>query len=199
MTLKEPRRDETRARILVGARELFGRNGFDGTTVREIAERAGLTDAALYYHFKSKREILQAIWEQPVGGGPAQIRPDGPLTVMRLREILESILEFTIRNRDFLRLVTRETLAGDETAHALRQQNRAYMRRTFYDHLITITDSQQAEIKTEALIALVFGSTLRRIIEHGPGFVDAVSLPSYRERLFAAATRLAQVPAGSAA
>ena len=197
MTLKEPRRDETRARILAGARELFGRDGFDGTTVRGIAERAGLTDAALYYHFKSKREILQAIWEQPVGGGPAQIRPDGPMTVARLREIIESILEFTVRNRDFLRLVTREALAGDETARALRQQNRAYMRRAFYDHLTTITDSDQAEIRAEALIALVFGSTLRRLIEHGPRFAEAVSETTYRERLFSAANRLVPFPAVS--
>jgi hypothetical protein len=73
------------------------------------------------------------------------------------------------------------------------------MRRTFYDHLVTITDSREAEIRTEALIALVFGSTLRLLIEHGPGFVEFVSLRSYREKLFAAAARLAQVPSESPA
>ena len=48
-------REDTRRRILEAARELFGTDGFDCTTVRQIASAVGITDAALYYHFKSKR------------------------------------------------------------------------------------------------------------------------------------------------
>lgn len=59
-----------------------------------------LTDAALYYHFKSKREILEGIWQLPVGGSPAQLRPDGPFTAGRLREIVESLLDFASLNSD---------------------------------------------------------------------------------------------------
>jgi AcrR family transcriptional regulator len=55
--------DSTRERILDVAAELFGEHGYDATSLREIAERLGFTKAALYYHFKSKEEILLALME----------------------------------------------------------------------------------------------------------------------------------------
>lgn len=55
--------EETRARILHVALELIADNGFAGTTTREIAERLGFTKAALYYHFHTKDELLEAILE----------------------------------------------------------------------------------------------------------------------------------------
>ena len=56
----EPRRD-TRAEILAVASELFTTQGFETTSLREIAVRLGITKAALYYHFASKDDILRAI------------------------------------------------------------------------------------------------------------------------------------------
>jgi len=53
----------TRQRILDTARELFTEQGYDGTSLREIAEPLGFSKAALYYHFKSKEEILAALLE----------------------------------------------------------------------------------------------------------------------------------------
>ena len=53
----------TRERILDVASELFVEQGYDGTSLREIAERLGFTKAALYYHFPSKDEILRALLE----------------------------------------------------------------------------------------------------------------------------------------
>ncbi|HZQ81544.1 MAG TPA: helix-turn-helix domain-containing protein [Gaiellaceae bacterium] len=51
-------RGDTRNRILDVALELFNDQGYDATSLREIAERLGVTKAALYYHFKSKADIL---------------------------------------------------------------------------------------------------------------------------------------------
>jgi AcrR family transcriptional regulator len=48
----------TRERILDIALELFTEHGYDKTSMRDIAERLGTTKAALYYHFKSKADIL---------------------------------------------------------------------------------------------------------------------------------------------
>jgi AcrR family transcriptional regulator len=53
----------TRERILDVARELFIEQGFEATSLREIADRLGFTKAALYYHFKSKDELLLALLE----------------------------------------------------------------------------------------------------------------------------------------
>ena len=59
----EPRRPgrprgSTRERILDIALELFNEQGYDKTSLREIAERLGHTKAALYYHFERKEDIL---------------------------------------------------------------------------------------------------------------------------------------------
>src|ERR1700683_4692756 len=48
----------TRERILDIALELFTEQGYDKTSLRDIAERLGTTKAALYYHFERKQDIL---------------------------------------------------------------------------------------------------------------------------------------------
>ncbi|MFS8478736.1 MAG: helix-turn-helix domain-containing protein [Micromonosporaceae bacterium] len=50
---------DTRTRIQRVALELFTERGYDKTSLREIAERLGVTKAALYYHFRSKEEIVE--------------------------------------------------------------------------------------------------------------------------------------------
>jgi len=51
----------TREKILDVALDLFTDQGFDGTSMREIAERLGITKPSIYYHFTSKEEILLAL------------------------------------------------------------------------------------------------------------------------------------------
>lgn len=53
----------TRARIQTVALELFVEQGYDKTSLREIAERLGVTKAALYYHFRTKDEIVASAVE----------------------------------------------------------------------------------------------------------------------------------------
>lgn len=54
---------QTRDRILAVASELFSEVGYEATSLRQIAERLGVTKAALYYHFQSKEQILHALLE----------------------------------------------------------------------------------------------------------------------------------------
>jgi len=51
-------RSQTRERILDVALELFNEQGYEKTSLREIADRLGVTKAALYYHFERKEDIL---------------------------------------------------------------------------------------------------------------------------------------------
>jgi len=57
---------ETRARIQAVAVELFTEQGYDKTSLREIAERLNVTKAALYYHFRSKEDIVASLVEDYV-------------------------------------------------------------------------------------------------------------------------------------
>lgn len=61
-TTQSPRSD-TRARIIDVALELFAGQGYEKTSLREIADRLGVTKAALYYHFKTKDDIVHGIVE----------------------------------------------------------------------------------------------------------------------------------------
>jgi AcrR family transcriptional regulator len=59
-----PRKTNRQELIVIKATELFMAQGYKTTTVRQIAEAAGCTDAALYYHFpQGKRSLFQAVLE----------------------------------------------------------------------------------------------------------------------------------------
>jgi AcrR family transcriptional regulator len=62
-TPQQPRRGDTRRRIQEIALELFAEQGYEKTSLREIAGHLDVTKAALYYHFKTKEDILISIVE----------------------------------------------------------------------------------------------------------------------------------------
>ena len=62
-TTMNGRRSDTRERIEQVALKLFVGRGYEKTSLREIAERLGVTKAALYYHFNTKEDILGSIFE----------------------------------------------------------------------------------------------------------------------------------------
>lgn len=63
----EHARRDTRVRIQRVALELFAEKGYEATSLREIAERLQVTKAALYYHFKSKEDIVRSLMEDYIG------------------------------------------------------------------------------------------------------------------------------------
>ena len=59
---KQQRRGNTRQRIQDVALELFAEQGYEKTSLREIAEHLDVTKAALYYHFKTKEDIVLSLF-----------------------------------------------------------------------------------------------------------------------------------------
>ncbi len=57
----DQRRTDTRDQIQSVALQLFAERGYDGTSLREISERLGITKAAVYYHFRTKGDILASL------------------------------------------------------------------------------------------------------------------------------------------
>ncbi|UQA58523.1 TetR/AcrR family transcriptional regulator [Polyangium aurulentum] len=53
--------NDTRARLLDTALKLFSEHGMEGTSLQMIADELGVTKAAVYYHFKTKDEIAEAV------------------------------------------------------------------------------------------------------------------------------------------
>ncbi|MDP2697046.1 TetR/AcrR family transcriptional regulator [Thalassospira sp.] len=58
MNIRSQRREETREKILEAARHCFGSAGFDATSTREIAQRAGVAEGTVFAHFPTKEELL---------------------------------------------------------------------------------------------------------------------------------------------
>ena len=58
---KETKAETSRAKILDVAQKLFARRGFEGVSIRDLAQALGMTTASLYYHFPSKEEIFVAV------------------------------------------------------------------------------------------------------------------------------------------
>ncbi|MCH1625466.1 TetR/AcrR family transcriptional regulator [Ferdinandcohnia quinoae] len=56
--------EERRNEILDAADELFTQKGFDGTSTKDILEKVGIARGTLYYHFKSKEDIMDALIER---------------------------------------------------------------------------------------------------------------------------------------
>ena len=98
---------DTRADILATASELFGRHGYQRTSLREIAARLGVSKAAVLYHFPTKAEILAAL-AQPLlddlDAALADARSSGTQPVTVRWAALEGVLDALLRHRGSLRM-----------------------------------------------------------------------------------------------
>jgi AcrR family transcriptional regulator len=99
----------TRTRILETARDLFAERGFQHTSVREIAQRVGLTKTAVLYHFSTKADILAALAE-PLLAGLARALAGATSPDPRLLrwQVCEGLLDTYLEHRQSLRLVLRD-------------------------------------------------------------------------------------------
>lgn len=120
---------EDRRRLIVRtAFDLFARNGFRGTTTRELAQAVGVSEPVLYQHFSNKKELYSAIVQHLVEEG-----------ISRYGDHLESVLAEPDRQRFFeqlgllilswymddsrlIRLLTFSALEGHELAEIWHQQ-----------------------------------------------------------------------------
>jgi AcrR family transcriptional regulator len=58
------RSEATRRELVRVARELFTEPGYAATSIEDVADRAGVTKGAIYHHFRNKRELFQAGFEE---------------------------------------------------------------------------------------------------------------------------------------
>ena len=66
--------EDRRQQIIDVATELFAAQGYDGTTTREIAQRASVNEAIIFRHFSSKEELYWEIIEQKIRNGGGKVR-----------------------------------------------------------------------------------------------------------------------------
>ena len=109
----------TRKQILDASLRLFSERGFARTSVRDIARGAGITDAAIYYHFASKRDIFEALFEER--GITSALSELEQVTVTQppletLTAIAVAALGIMHRNKDFMKVLLSEAMSEDPIA-----------------------------------------------------------------------------------
>ena len=92
-----PRAQQTRAAIVEAALALFRERGYEATTMREIASRAGVSTGNAYYYFSSKEELIQEFYAtQPrraPGRQPGPVLTARPTWAARLRDTLRAMID----------------------------------------------------------------------------------------------------------
>jgi AcrR family transcriptional regulator len=88
---RPPGTSDTRERILLSARELFARNGFNQTSIRAIAADAGVDAALVHHYFGTKTQLFAAAIHIPIDP-MAVIGPLREIPVDRIGYVLPSIL-----------------------------------------------------------------------------------------------------------
>lgn len=71
--VRETQKQETRRRVVEAARDLFNEIGYDETTVRAIAERAGVSVGSVFTTFSSKADILSQVMDERVDALHAEL------------------------------------------------------------------------------------------------------------------------------
>ena len=103
---------QTRERILDVAQELFTQQGYDKTSLRDIAERLQITKAALYYYFERKEDILIELHLrlEELGANlldELEAAPDGPARAAIWPRLANEMIDFMVENRELILLHNR--------------------------------------------------------------------------------------------
>ena len=174
--------EETRQLILQTALEVMVERGYSGATLAGIAQRAGLTRGAIYWHFKDKNQIYQELVARMHDLISGVI--DRPLTVPgsaleRARNLTSDILENFFTNRQF-RLFVELTWFRKEDEPQASDRSREANRRVIseLERLIAQAKSQQqiqagVDASTAALqITCLISGIYRLAILLGPDEID---------------------------
>jgi AcrR family transcriptional regulator len=173
------RTGDTRERILDIAREQFGNRGYTGTSIADISAELGTTPAALYYHFRSKADILSALVAEPMAAYERLAeRAAGHSSPA---DLLAAFLDFTVETRSLMPIVNSDpavrAIIDGELKHRPDEIFAAVLA-----GLAGPRPSRAAKIRARAAFAVVKEATLGAISG------DALR-PADRAEILAAATR----------
>jgi AcrR family transcriptional regulator len=122
--------EERRAQILRVAMRLFSQRGFRGTTTKEIAQGAGVSEAIIFRHFATKEELYSAILDFKACNGLADDPRECVAEAIRRKDdfavfsgLARMLFEHHERDTEFLRLLTHSALEGHELAQMFWDRN----------------------------------------------------------------------------
>ncbi|GEL17120.1 TetR/AcrR family transcriptional regulator [Pseudonocardia asaccharolytica] len=147
----------TRQALLAAASELFATVGYDATTVRAIADRAGVNQALLFRHFGNK----EALFAEAVTGQAMEVLNAGPPESL-LPRILDSMLSEDASGGELFYAVLRSA-GNSEAAAAVRDELSTSYGRAFAS-LADTDDPADAAVRANLLMAWLLGIGLLRTV-----------------------------------
>lgn len=90
--LKGDKRERTRAKLLEATRSLIREKGYDGATLEQIAERAGMTTGAIYGNFKDRDDLFIAVAQRYWSPIKPRVKPGATLSDL-MRAMAEATIE----------------------------------------------------------------------------------------------------------
>lgn len=139
-----------RGRIVAAAVELFAAQGFDATSVNEIAMRAGVAKGGLYHHFGSKDELLFEVYRELIDrqlAGMRSIQASGLPAAEALHALIVDLVETTTDKVAEAKVFSRE-------GHRLTDANQRRVRRArraMHDAVLELVRDAQARGEFEAV------------------------------------------------
>jgi AcrR family transcriptional regulator len=135
---------------------LFTEHGYEGTSLREIAERLDVTKAALYYHFKSKEDIVRSLVEDYIGQIDALIAwgKSQPRTDEVRREILCRYINIVAEGDRAFRLLQQNQAAVNTLASA---KSRGALFKERMHSLIELLTEPDASLPERVRAAMTLG------------------------------------------
>ena len=113
---------DTPARVLAAARQLFAKQGYDGTTVRDITHVAEVNLSAVTYYYESKRLLYASVLQSVIGPLVREIEGElhfkGP-PLQRIERVVRLVFRYISRNRDMPAFMVREMSADKPSGHLL--------------------------------------------------------------------------------
>jgi len=118
---KGSRAADTRESILEAAIELFSKNGFAGTTTRQIARKAKKNEALIFRHFPTKKDLYAAIIQQKISRRSTKelleaVEATDVDDETFLRKLAHSVVRVKSEDMQFLRLLYFSALEGHDLA-----------------------------------------------------------------------------------
>ncbi len=109
--------------ILNAAEELFAAKGFAAVSVRDIAERAQVNKALVFYYYENKATLLRRVLEQYYAAHAAALMPADTSLSLReqIHDLLTSYLDFIEANSHYTHIVQHEVLANGENTAMIRE------------------------------------------------------------------------------
>ncbi|MEV6417665.1 TetR/AcrR family transcriptional regulator [Kribbella sp. NPDC051718] len=113
------RSGDTKARIQAAALELFAEKGTQQTSLRDIADRLGVTKPALYYHFASRDELVRSLVQPMKEAFEAYVDAQEAAAPVEPRELLSSYFDLAYEHRRLIQLAINDLTVLQETGLAL--------------------------------------------------------------------------------